>query len=195
MTSSNPFRKASAQTLAMVVLAASLGAALPAAAENAWVKGEVRLNLRTGAGTQFRIVTGLKTGDKVAVLARNDSWTQVKVLESNKVGWIPAGFLDAEPPPGLRLAQLEEEVNELRAQLTTTTEEASTLRTQNSEIAGRDGDQRSEIERLTHDNMRLRAGARWPYMIAGASILAAGMIVGAILHAMGGRRQRPRVRL
>ena len=62
-------------------------------------------------------------------------------------------------------------------------------------MSSRDDGQRSEIDRLTRENDKLRAGARWPYMIAGASILGAGMLLGAILHASSARRPRPRVRL
>ena len=40
----------------------------PALAETAWVRSEVRLNVRTGAGTQFRIVGVVATGDSVDIL-------------------------------------------------------------------------------------------------------------------------------
>jgi hypothetical protein len=42
--------------------------------------------------------------------------------------------------------------------------------------------------------MELRAGARWPEWIAGASILAVGMLMGAILQSANGRRARPKIR-
>jgi uncharacterized protein YraI len=40
------------------------------AQEEAWVKGEVRVNLRTGAGREFRITRELETGDRVEIVAR-----------------------------------------------------------------------------------------------------------------------------
>ena len=47
-----------------------------ALAEQGWVRGEIRLNIRTGPGTQYRIVGGIKTGDGVGILDRRESWTK-----------------------------------------------------------------------------------------------------------------------
>ena len=63
------------------------------------------------------------------------------------------------------------------------------------ELASRDQEQRSQIDILTRENLELRAGARWPEWITGAGILGAGMLMGAILHSITGRRSRPRIRL
>jgi hypothetical protein len=43
--------------------------------------------------------------------------------------------------------------------------------------------------------MELRAGARWPEWITGACLLAVGMLMGAIVQSVNGRRARPRIRL
>jgi hypothetical protein len=51
------------------------------------------------------------------------------------------------------------------------------------------------IKKLTVDNLELRAGARYPEWITGASILAAGMALGAMLHRSSGRRTPKRIRL
>jgi uncharacterized protein YgiM (DUF1202 family) len=180
--------------LALGVALASFSA-LAAYAEQAWVRGDVRLNLRTGAGTQFRIVGGAGTGDPVTILQRSEKWTQIQ-MENGREGWIPVGYLQPDPPPTVRLARLEKEVVGLRSQLETTSGEAGSLRESNQELTSRDDEQRADIERLTMENMDLKAGERWPYLITGASIFVAGMILGGILHAMSSARsRRPRVRL
>ena len=77
----------------------SLFCVAPALAESAWVTSEVRLNLRTGAGTQFRIVGVLATGDSVEILKRKDDWTQI---ESDNGGVVknkyPSGDGDVSRP-------------------------------------------------------------------------------------------------
>ncbi len=182
-----------ARAVAWVGVALGLATAAPAA-DRAWVSGEVTLNLRTGAGTQYRIVGVLRTGDAVEVLSRGEKWTQVRA-ENGKQGWIRAGYLEAVAPPTVRLVQLEKQVTDLSDQLGRTRSEAEELKTRNETLSTSDGEQRSEIERLTRENLELRAGARWPEWITGALILSTGMALGALLRSVSGRGRRQRIRL
>ena len=104
-----------ASIAALVLFIGSIGS-LPAAASTAWVKGEIRLNLRSGAGTEFKILGAVETGDEVQVLSTQSKWTRVQTADG-KMGWIPAGYLENEPPPTLRLLQVETEAATLRTQL------------------------------------------------------------------------------
>ena len=163
-------------------------------AERAWVKDEVRINVRTGPGTQYRILGVLKTGDSVQVLAREESWTQIQP-SGKESGWIPTGYLAVHAPARIALAKREAEVAELREQLGKITESEATLRTKNDELSGADGEQREVITRLTRENLELKAGARWPEWITGACIIGTGMLLGAVLQRSMGRRRAPRIKL
>ena len=176
-----------AATLVALCLAAS------AAAERAWIKDELRINLRSGPGVQYRILGRLKTGDAVETLQQGDGWTQIRVPEQGD-GWIPEGYLQPTPPAGMRLAQSEAQTAEFRQRLDDLVNQAASLGQENETLAARDSEQRAEINRLTSANVELRAGARWPEWITGGGILTAGMILGAILRGAGGRRTR-RIRL
>ena len=180
---------------AAALVATGLMAAGDVRAEVGWVKDELRLNLRSGPGTQYRIMGVVKTGDSAEILARGEGWTKVR-LPGLDEGWIPAGYLQPEEPARVQLSQREGEVAELREQVDRATKDASELRTRNESISGRDEQQRSEIGQLTRENLELRAGARWPEWITGAGLLVAGMMMGAILHRINSSRQRgPRIRL
>jgi SH3 domain protein len=168
--------------------------ALPALAEPAWVSGEVRLNLRSGAGNQFRILGVLKTGDSLQVLERSEKWTKVRTAEGEE-GWIPGGYLNPQPPPAIRLEELEVEVATLRDVLESAESEASGLRQRSEDLASNDSDQKAEIERLTKENYRLHAGERWAEWITGALVLSTGMALGALLSRISSRRGRQRLRL
>ena len=50
-----------AATMALIWVFA-LGAPVTAQAETAWIRGEIRLNLRTGPGNNYRIVDSIGTG-------------------------------------------------------------------------------------------------------------------------------------
>lgn len=166
-----------------------------AGAAPAWVKGEITLNLRSGAGTEFKIIGSVRTGDELDVLSISEKWTRVRTAEQ-KSGWIPAGYLENEPPPALRLQLVETEAASLRTQLEELRTEASALRESNATLTANDSGQRQEIEALKLENYELRAGTRSQEWITGALIVAGGMIVGALLHQRSSsRRSAGRIRL
>jgi len=190
-----------ARTLGRVVggAAASLSLSLFAApdalrAETAWVKGEVKLNLRTGGSNEYRIIGEVKTGDRVEVLENGEYWTRIRF--GDKEGWVPEGYLQPEPPAEVLLDTAQSKSGELADQVKTLGTERDKLAGENKSFVERDVAQKSEIETLTRENMELKAGARWPEWITGAVILTAGMMMGVLVHMfVAGRRQRPRIRL
>ena len=175
-----------ALALAMMLLAA------PAMAE--WVRGEVRLNLRTNPGPDRRIITTIATGDRVTILEEGEDWTRVQI-EDGREGWIPAGFLASEPPAAVRLEQQDSQLSTLKERLQETSTTAEALRSNNESLTQSNEVLTDENKQLTEENHRLKAGARWPEWIAGASILVTGMLIGAILQSWSGRRSHSRVRL
>ncbi len=164
-------------------------------AQNAWVmEKEVNLTLRTGAGTQYRIIGGVKTGDAVTILTRGDGWTQVRIA-NGKEGWVSEGFLQPEPPAQVALSQLERDTESLRDQIEMLSKETAELRSANDKLTGSDSSQRLEVDRLTRENYKLRAGARWPEWITGGVIVLVGLALGALLGRNAGRRRQQRIRL
>jgi SH3 domain protein len=173
-------------------VAAGLLVGAAAAAETGWVSDQVRLDLRTGPGNQFRILDSVDTGESVEILSRGGGWIEVRA--AGKRGWVPDGYLRSEPPALVKLARAESETAELRTRAARLDEEATRLRSEYEQLVAKEAEERAELERLTRDNLELRAGARWPEWIAGACILLVGMALGALLRG-GARRQTPRIRL
>ncbi len=182
------------RTVSTLALAAMALLSAGAAAEAAWVKDEVHLQLRTGAGNAYRIIGRIKTGDSVSILNRGDGWTEVKT-DAGKSGWVPAGFLQAEPPASIALAELEAETAVLRSDFERLTEQTAALRASNEKMSAQDAGQRGQIDQLTRENYELLAGARWPEWITGAGIVFVGMVLGWLLSRGSGRRRQQRIRL
>jgi uncharacterized protein YgiM (DUF1202 family) len=163
-------------------------------AQESWVMDrEVSLTLRTGAGTQYRIIGNLTTGDVATILTRGDGWTKIRTADG-KEGWVSAGFLQVSPPARIQLERVEREAEDLRKQVAELSEKTTDLRATKDELESDDEGQRLEIDRLTRENFKLRAGARWPEWITGAGIVLIGMALGAVLGRNASRRRQPRVR-
>lgn len=152
------------------------------------------LNLRSGAGTQFKILATVPVGEKVTVLEEAGAWTQIRLAEG-RTGWIAAGFLEPTAPPVLRVGELESEVERLSSELETTTSEATDLRGNQAALQSEDATRSAKLAQLERENLQLRAGARWPEWVTGALILSTGMALGAVLRGVSGRRRQSRLRL
>ena len=168
-------RPAGACGAILILGLALVGTSLDAAAQ-AWVSGDRVLNLRTGAAENDHAIGVLRTGDPVTVLRRDGGWVEVRD-ERGRTGWVLGSYLTDEAPPRVLLRQ---RVTELEAELESAQREAQNLRDDNEALRSADGEATSEIERLTRENMEFRAGERWPFLITGASILSAGMVLGLI---------------
>lgn len=187
------YGRSSGATLAAALLL--LTAAVPAlGAEASWVSGEVKLNLRRGASTEYKIIGSVSSHQPVSVLGSENGWTHVR-LEDGRQGWIPGGYLSSDPPPAIRLSQLETETRTLRTRLEKTEDEAERLLTENRTFETSDTEQRERIAQLTTENHELRALVRWREWVTGASILVFGMIVGAILSRSSRNKRSNRLRV
>ncbi|MFO0688393.1 MAG: TIGR04211 family SH3 domain-containing protein [Myxococcota bacterium] len=187
----------SSATLLVTALLASivLGATGALAAEQGWVKGDLRLNVRTGGGNEYRIIGTVATGDSVKVLSRGTDWIQVQTADG-KVGWIPAGYVEATPPAAARLATAEADVASLKSELEKLRSETTQLRESNGALTANDDGQKKELEALTLENLQLRAVSRYQEWLTGAALLGGGMLLGAWLHSRSGtRRGSSRIRL
>jgi SH3 domain protein len=159
-----------------LVAAATLLGASDNAFAQAWVSGDRVLNLRTGAGENDHAIGVLRTGDPVTILRRDAGWVEVRD-ERGRTGWVLGSYLTNETPPQVLLAQ---RVGELETELETARRESQTLRDDNETLRASDGKASLEIEQLTRENMEYKAGERWPFLITGASILSAGLLLGLI---------------
>jgi SH3 domain protein len=193
MTEFRERRRSRGLPMAWIACLALASLAAPAArAEVAWVRDTI-LSVRPDPGRGERIAI-VRSGDKVTILERDEQWTRVR-LEDGTEGWITQGFLRSEPPPVVSVEKHERQTGELRDALESATLERDELSEANATLVARDEKQRAEIEQLTRENLELRAGARWPEWITGASVLLAGMLLGIFVHRSASRRPSPRIRL
>lgn len=174
----------------VVILAAFVLALAPmASAQTHYVRDEIRVNMRTGPGNQFRILKVLVSGNPVTKLAENDKWVNVRTPDGEE-GWVPVGYVMPKVPASVtlprveaKLAQTQSRIEELEGLLGGQTDaitELETLRARNLE--------------LETANDQLVGSARWRSMGMGALIALGGLIVG-VLWPRGGAASRRRIKL
>ncbi len=74
-------------------------------AETYYITNDVKVNIRTGTGTQYNIIAMLKPGKAVELLERGTEWSQIK-LHDEREGWILTRFITSTEPNYLELKRL-----------------------------------------------------------------------------------------
>jgi N-acetylmuramoyl-L-alanine amidase len=81
----------------LIVVALLFALVVPAAAQNGngVITNASRVNLRTGPGAGFPVITVLSSGQLVYVASRNadGSWLQVQVVGTGTLGWVNARYV------------------------------------------------------------------------------------------------------
>lgn len=153
------------------------------AAQAEYVRDGIRINLRSQAGTEYRIVRTLSSGDQVTVLARESDWIQVRMRSGEREsGWVPRGYLSVEVPASVSLPAVSAQLKGARAQIGEL--EASLQAQQNdlTELASL----RTQASELETRNIELASASTWRNMGAGALIALSSLGIGAFW----GRRNR-----
>jgi uncharacterized protein YgiM (DUF1202 family) len=167
---------------------------LAPAADQAWIWGEARYNLRRAPGEEYRAVDLVKSGDEVTVLEEVSGWFRVRTASGSE-GWIDEDHLRKEAPPHARVAQLESELAAAQAELARERQAGTQLRTAGETLRAETSEAQAESMRLRAQVESLRFEGRWREWLTGGAIVVVGMMIGAVLHRMMARRGTSRLRL
>ncbi len=172
-----------------VGIGALLSPALPASA--AYVRDGIRINLRSQAGSQYRIIHTLASGDRVSKLSEVDDWIQVRVDNGERlVGWVPKGYLTQEVPASLRLPQIQTQFASARSRIEALEQKVDAQAEAVLELEML----RTETATLRTENLQLSGAERWRSLGMGALIAFVGILVG-VVWPRGGTRGARRIKL
>ncbi len=119
-------------------------------AETMYVKDVLRLPLRTGHSTEYKIIAVIESGLRVEVLQVREDWTQVR-LPSEKEGWVQSRYLSAQPTSKIRLEQLEIRHKNLTAQASTLLEENTKLKREKRKLNAELADNQTALNKISKD--------------------------------------------
>ncbi len=126
-------------------------------AKTLYVDDTLRINLRTGPETSYRIVKSIVSGAKVQVLEEDDATKWTKIREPGGIeGWVPSRFLVEEPIARDKLQAaleklklLEDKSGSLGARFQTLQSENQTLSTAKTELEKVNRKLSKDLEEIT----------------------------------------------
>lgn len=99
-----------------------------ALAETVYVKGVMKITMRTGPGVSHKIVTMVQSGDSLEIIEKNEDWSHVR-SSNGRQGWVLTRFVTPEVPVVLL-------VNGLKKKNTELSDLVARLKTENAELSG-----------------------------------------------------------
>lgn len=151
-----------------------------------YVSDNLKITVRTGPGTDHKIITMLQASQKVEVLKTSDGWSQIQLSE-DKLGWVLSRFLTSDEPCRHIFTKLEKEYAELQKQAVPLFGENKRLKKENKELFAQLAEQTKRAGNLNNelDDIKQNRGYQW--FLLGAGVLLLGFLLGFISRH---RRQR-----
>ena len=168
---------------ALLSLAALLTAPLCARAD--YIRDEVRVNMRSGPSSDYRILRVLRSGERIARLQKNENWVLVRTADG-KEGWVPIAYVTKEIPPSVTLPKVKAQLEEAQAWI----EELSTQLAAQTEAMQELADLRARNEQLEEENREYVRSDTWKKWFTGAAIAGIFLAVGGMWPRGGSQRPR-----
>ena len=184
-----------------------------ASAETRFV--EVEVTLRTGQGTQFGIVSMIRSGTPVEVLEQDQrtGYSHVR-MPGGTQGWILTRYLTQSPMGAEELVAARQRIEQLNRENRELTEErnrymgeadnladelarlkdlssnAIALEDSNRTLRTTLNRNKERVANLEADNQRLRSTVTRDWFMTGAGVLVGGILIGVLLPRLRWRRRR-----
>jgi SH3 domain protein len=105
-------------------------------ATDMYVGDDSKLNLRSGKGVKYRVISILAPGEKVTVLSTAGGWTQIGTMDGSE-GWVVSKYLTDEKPADIKIDDLKIQMETLQEQLEIATLENRKLNEENFNLTTR----------------------------------------------------------
>jgi SH3 domain protein len=127
-------------------------------AESMYVTDVIKLTLRSGPSTEYKILAVVESGQRLEILEPGEDWSLVR-LADEKEGYVLTRYLTPEPTHNVLLEQLQEKQKALTQQATTLLEENAQLKEENKELKSNLGSTEQTFQKLDKDYKELKAGS------------------------------------
>lgn len=127
-------------------------------AETMYVTDLLKLPLRTGPSTEYKILALIESGQQLEVVEPGDNWSLVR-LANGKEGYVLNRYLVPQPTSAVQLEQLQAKYNTLRQQVKSLIEENNRFKEENQTFKSSLENSETALKKLDSDYKDLKAGA------------------------------------
>jgi SH3 domain protein len=124
-----------------------------------YVTDSFEITFRSAPGTDKKIIGMLSSGQPVDVLTTDGEWTLVRLPGSDKEGWVVSRYLIKRLPWEIQAKSLQEEVANVRAQLSIINEELTDSSKRRQDLTAELKAKTQELELLRKEHTELQRGA------------------------------------
>jgi SH3 domain protein len=171
---------------ALLITGLALGTA---EAATVYVVDSMQFTLRSGPGTDRKILAMVDSGTSVQILEPGDEWSLVRV-DGGKEGYMLTRYLSPEKPSFLVLEELRQKHTALTEQAAGLLTENETLKAENTRLASELAEKSGALSQVTrtYDDLKHNSEASRfemrKYMLfffSGAAILFVGVMLGLVM--------------
>lgn len=142
-----------------LVIASVLGTTQQGLAARAYVTDSFEITLRSGPSNENKIIAMLFSGRPLEVLETRGEWSQVKVSDDGKEGWVLSRYLITRPPWEVQAKKLQEDSVSLNARLARIQKELSDESQQRQGLAAELRQKTQDLEALRKEYLELKNSA------------------------------------
>lgn len=146
-------------SIMLLVISGFFGMTQQGWAAKTYVTDSFEITLRTGPSNEHKIIAMLLSGRPLEVVNTQGEWSQVKVLDGDKEGWVMSRFLIARLPWEVQAKRLQEDLVSLTAKLNRVQKEFVDESQQRQGLAGELKRKNDELEILNREYRELKKGA------------------------------------
>jgi len=170
----------------------------PVLAENKYINDIMKITMRTGPGTNRKIIALVGIGQKVEVVRWGGDWTLIR-LTNGKEGWVISRFLTDKIPSSIELKELKSKYKALMNEAATMQEADSLLKAENKKLSTKLAASRKKFQKTSNNyetlkreskeflelqskfkasSSKLAENQNIKWFLSGAGILILGFIIG-----------------
>lgn len=127
-----------------------------AIAQTRYVSDVLQIQLRSGPGTQYRIIKSLQTGTALALTDAASENGYVQVSVDGKTGWVASQYLMSTPSARVQLSKVEQELAQLKENASPTQKRLQSLEADNRRLNKALEDAQQLINDATRELTRIK---------------------------------------